>query len=68
MDQLGPFHFFFTLSAVEMRWPEVTTAILHYENYIDKIVYEKNWESSEENIEIYLNSWEIDEGKKNTKM
>ena len=66
MEQLGPFHFFFTLSAAEMRWPEVTTAILHYENEIDKIVYKENWESSEENIEIYLNGWEIDEGKKQT--
>ena len=37
MEQLGPFHFFFTLSCAEMKWPEVTTAILHYEQQIDKI-------------------------------
>ena len=37
IEQLGPFHFFFTLSSAEMKWPEVTTAILHYEMEIDKI-------------------------------
>ena len=40
MEQLGPFHFFFTLSAAEMRWPGVTTGILHYEQKIDKVLLE----------------------------
>ena len=40
MEQLGPFTFFFTLSAAEMKWFEVTTAILHVEKEVDKIVYE----------------------------
>ena len=64
MEQLGPFHFFFTLSAAEMRWPEVTTSILHYEDQIDKIVYKENWESDPEaNILIYYNGWENDESQ-----
>lgn len=28
MEQLNPFHFFITLSAAEMNWPEVTIAII----------------------------------------
>ena len=54
MEQLGPFHFFFTLSAAEMLWPEVTTAILQYENQIDKIIYETGWEDDEEKIKLYF--------------
>ena len=49
---MGPFHFFFTLSAAEMRWPSVTTAILHYEQLVDKIVYKVGWEEDEEQITI----------------
>ena len=60
MEQLGPFHFFFTLSAAEMRWPEVTTSILHYEKSIDKIVYHLGWEQDERNIRIYKNGSESD--------
>ena len=44
MEQLGPFHFFFTLSAAEMRWPEVSTSILHSRGDIEKIIYLKDWE------------------------
>ena len=55
MEQLGPFTFFFTLSAAETKWPEVTTAILHYEQLIDKIVYQPGWEEDNEKIKIYLN-------------
>ena len=63
MEQLGPFHFFFTLSAAEMRWPEVTTAILHYEQKIEKILYQPGWEEDEEKIKIYSIGWEKDESK-----
>ena len=28
MEQLGPFHFFFTLSCNEFKWPEIVSAIL----------------------------------------
>ena len=41
MEQLGPFHFFFTLSAAEMKWPEVSTSILHSQGDINKIIYLK---------------------------
>ena len=44
MEQLGPFHFFFTLSAAEMKWSDVSTAILHTKGEIEKIVYLKDWE------------------------
>ena len=64
MEQLGAFHFFFTLSAAEMRWPEVTTAILHYEQQIDKIVYQPGWEESEEKIKIYFMGWDTGEKDK----
>ena len=64
MEQLGPFHFFFTLSAAEMKWPEVTTAILHYEQQIDKIIYKPGWEEDEGQIEIYFIDWEDGDEKK----
>ena len=54
MEQLGPFHFFFTLSAAEMCWPEVTTAILCDDQKIDKIIYEHGWEEDENDISIYF--------------
>ena len=31
IEQMGKFHIFFTLSAVEMLWPEVFASILHSE-------------------------------------
>ena len=63
MEQLGPFHFFFTLSAAEMRWPEVTTAILHYEQKIDKVLYESGWENDESKIKIFSVGWEENKDK-----
>ena len=42
MEQLNPFHFFITLSAAEMNWPEVTIAIMH--KLGKKITYDKGWE------------------------
>ena len=50
MEQLGPFHFFFTLSAAEKKWPEVATSILHSQGNIEKIIYQKGWEHDEELI------------------
>ena len=50
MEQLGPFHFFVTLSAAEMNWPEITTAILHIQG--KKIIYEDGWEEDEDKIKI----------------
>ena len=50
MEQLGAFHFFFTLSSGEMKWPEVTRSILHATGKI--ISYEAGWEEDESKIEI----------------
>ena len=50
MEQLGPFHFFFTLSAAEKKWPEVATSILHSQGNIEKIIYQKGWQHDEELI------------------
>ena len=63
MEQLGQFHFFFTLSSAEMKWPEVTISILHYEFSIDKVIYQQGWEENEDNIEIYFKGWENDRSK-----
>ena len=54
MEQLGQFTFFFTLSAAEMRWFEVTTAILHVDKNLDKIVYELGWEENISNIKLHF--------------
>ena len=50
MEQLGQFHFFFTLSAAEMHWPEVATSVLH--SIGKKISYEAGWEEDETLIKI----------------
>ena len=50
MEQLGNFHFFFTLSSAEMKWPEVATSILHAIGR--KITYTAGWENDENKIEI----------------
>ena len=50
MEQLGQFHFFFTLSCAEMKWPEATTSILHTLGH--KISYETGWEEDETKIKI----------------
>ena len=50
MEQLGPFHFFLTLSSAEMKWPEVTANILHTLGH--KIFYENGWEEDDSKIKI----------------
>lgn len=50
MEQLGPFHFFLTLSSAEMNWPEITANILYTLGH--KITYEKGWEEDDANIKI----------------
>ena len=64
MEQLGPFHFFFTLSAAERKWQDVTTAILHYDQKTDKIAYEKGWEHDDSKIIIHLIGWENGQANK----
>ena len=51
MEQLGPFHFFFTLSSAEMKWSEVTVNILH--TLGKKISYEDGWEEDETKISSF---------------
>ena len=60
MEQLGPFHFFFTLSAAEMRWADVSTAILHSKGGIEKIIYLKDWEY-DDNLILVVTRNERDE-------
>ena len=48
MEQLGPFHFFFTLSSAEMRWNEVTLSIVNCLG--DKIIYDDGWKDDESKI------------------
>ena len=54
MEQLGPFHFFFTLSCAETRWPSVILEVLQsVHNYELKVTYaQKEWDGSFETIMI----------------
>ena len=53
MEQLGPFHLFFTLSCAEMRWPSVLAEVFRtIGNGKIKIHYPKNWEGEAEQITI----------------
>ena len=61
MEQLGQFHFFFTLSSAEMKWPEVTISILHYEFSIDKVIYQQGWEENEDNLKFTLKDGKMTE-------
>ena len=50
MEQLGPFHLFYTLSCAEMRWPTVLAEVLRIiEKGID-IHYPDNWDGRAETI------------------
>ena len=69
MEQLGPFHFFFTLSAAEKKWPEVSTSILHSHGKIDKIIYQKGWEYDENLILVVTKDkqeWKLPDYLKNS--
>ena len=70
MDTFGPFHFFFTLSAAEKKWPEVTSAILHYEEIedLEKVVYEDGWEYDSSKIKFYFKGWQHFKEKENEKI
>ena len=53
MEQLGGFHFFFTLSSAESKqklWPEVERSILHSLGNV--ITYEPGWEKDESKVMI----------------
>ena len=51
IEQLGPFHLFFTLSCAEAKWPEMITAILQAEG--NTISFLTNpWDGKEESIHV----------------
>ena len=53
MEQLGPFHIFFTLSCAEMRWPTVAADIFKsIGNGKIQIHYKDNWDGSAEGITV----------------
>ena len=53
MEQLGPFHLFYTLSCAEMRWPSVLAEVLRtIENGNIEICYPDNWDGKAESITV----------------
>ena len=48
LDNFGPFHFFFTLSCVDLRWDENFAAILRAKGCILKYTIEENTEKSQD--------------------
>ena len=53
MEQLGPFHLFYTLSCAEMRWPSVLAEVLRtLEKDKIKICYPEDWDGNAESIII----------------
>ena len=53
MEQLGPFHIFFTLSCAEMRWPSVISEVFRtIGNGKIKIHYDDNWDGTAETITV----------------
>ena len=57
MEQLGPFHFFFTLSCAERMWLEVKTSLLHLDGH--SIRYLKSKEGDKE--EIFVDEIPLDD-------
>ena len=51
MEQLGPFHLFYTLSCAEMRWPSVLAEVLRtLEKDKIQICYPEDWDGKAESI------------------
>ena len=51
LEQLGPFHLFFTLSCAEMRWPEIMAAVLEKNGH--RVEFISNpWNGEESDILI----------------
>ena len=49
MEQLGPFHFFFTLSCAERKWPEMIAAILQNKGHT--VIFKSDeWDGKGESI------------------
>ena len=52
MEQLGPFHLFYTLSCAEMRWPSVLAEVLRTIVKGIEICYPDKWDGKAESILI----------------
>ena len=51
IEQLGPFHLFFTLSCAEHKWPEIITALLQAEG--NSITFSTSpWDGQEDSIHV----------------
>ena len=57
MEQLGPFHFFFTLSCAEKKWLEVILSLLRLDGH--SITYFKSREGDKE--EIFVDDEPLDD-------
>ena len=57
MEQLGPFHFFFTLSCAEKKWLEVILSLLRLDGH--SITYIKSREGDKE--EIFVDDEPLDD-------
>ena len=54
MEQLGPFHIFFTLSCAESKWAEVYVAILEQEGFVAKYLPDADtWNGEMDTVMIY---------------
>ena len=51
IEQLGPFHLFFTLSCAEMRWPEMMAAVLERKGHKVEFI-SSPWNGEENDILI----------------
>ena len=52
MEQLGPFHLFYTLSCAEMRWPSVLAEVLRIVEKDIEIIYPEKWDGKAESITV----------------
>ena len=71
VQQLGPFHVFFTLSCAEMRWAEVYLAALRYTGVETmEVIHGRNGDWNGTDNDILVNGkplWEYIKSRKETK-
>lgn len=69
MEQLGPFHLFYTLSCAEMCWPSVLAEVLRtLEKDKIQICYPEDWDGKAESIIALELKAAILDWKKNKKI
>ena len=51
VNQLGPFHVFYTFSCGEMRWPEVFLTLLKRNGY--EVINPPDWDGHEEDLLVF---------------